>query len=82
LGNPRGGVEIVDPLRGSTPKPGEGSYCPSFLEAGRMAEKPLTSVIQDAYVRGVSTRSVDDLVKVPPARPVKYQRSGFDATDT
>jgi hypothetical protein len=28
-----------------------------------MAEKPLTAVIQEAYVRGVSTRSVDDLVK-------------------
>ena len=36
---------------------------PSFLEPRRMAEKALTAVIQEAYVQGVSTRSVDDLVK-------------------
>jgi putative transposase len=40
-----------------------GSYFPSFLEPRRMAEKALTAVIQEAYVQGVSTRSVDDLVK-------------------
>ena len=28
-----------------------------------MAEKALTAVIQEAYVQGISTRSVDDLVK-------------------
>jgi len=28
-----------------------------------MAEKALTAVIQEAYIQGVSTRSVDDLVK-------------------
>ena len=31
--------------------------------ARRMAEKALTAVIQEAYVQGISTRSVDDLVK-------------------
>ena len=35
----------------------------SFLEPRRVAEKALTAVIQEAYVQGVSTRSVDDLVK-------------------
>ena len=30
---------------------------------GRMAEKALTAVIQEAYIKGVSTRSVDDLVQ-------------------
>ncbi len=36
---------------------------PSFLEPRRTAEKALTAVIQEAYVHGVSTRAVDDLVK-------------------
>jgi putative transposase len=41
----------------------KGSYFPSFLEPRRTAEKALTAVIQEAYVQGISTRSVDDLVK-------------------
>ena len=45
------------------PKLRKGSYFPSFLEPRRMAEKALAAVIQEAYVQGVSTRSVDDLVK-------------------
>jgi len=45
------------------PKLRKGSYFPSFLEPRRMAEKALTAVIQEAYVQGVSTRSVDDLVE-------------------
>jgi transposase-like protein len=45
------------------PKLRKGSYLPGFLEPRRMAEKALTAVIQEAYVHGVSTRSVDDLVK-------------------
>jgi len=45
------------------PKIRKGSYFPGFLEPRRMAEKALTAVIQEAYVQGVSTRSVDDLVK-------------------
>jgi transposase-like protein len=36
---------------------------PSFLEPRRMAEKALTTVIQEAYNQGISTRSVDELVK-------------------
>jgi putative transposase len=45
------------------PKLRKGSYFPGFLEPRRMAEKALAAVIQEAYVHGVSTRSVDDLVK-------------------
>ncbi len=45
------------------PRLRKGSYFPSFLEPRRTAEKALTAVIQEAYVQGVSTRSVDDLVK-------------------
>jgi putative transposase len=45
------------------PKLRKGSYFPAFLEPRRAAEKALTAVIQEAYVQGVSTRSVDDLVK-------------------
>jgi len=45
------------------PKLRRGSYFPGFLEPRRMAEKALTAVIQEAYVQGVSTRSVDDLVQ-------------------
>ena len=45
------------------PKLRKGSYFPAFLEPRRLAEKALTAVIQEAYVHGVSTRAVDDLVK-------------------
>ncbi|MBM7488107.1 transposase-like protein [Bradyrhizobium sp. USDA 3686] len=45
------------------PKLRKGSYFPGLLEPRRMAEKALTAVVQEAYVQGVSTRSVDDLVQ-------------------
>ena len=45
------------------PRLRRGSYFPSFLEPRRTAEKALTAVIQEAYIHGVSTRAVDDLVK-------------------
>jgi len=45
------------------PKLRKSSYFPVFLEPRRMAEKALAAVIQEAYVQGVSTRSVDELVK-------------------
>jgi putative transposase len=41
----------------------KGSYFPGFLEPRRLAEKALTAVIQEAYIQGISARSVDDLVK-------------------
>src|ERR687898_2865877 len=45
------------------PKLRKGSYFPGILEPRRTAEKALAAVIQEAYVQGVSTRSVDELVK-------------------
>ncbi len=45
------------------PRLRKGSYFPSFIEPRRMAEKALTAVIQEAYIQGISTRSVDELVK-------------------
>lgn len=45
------------------PKLRTGSYFPGFLEPRSVAEKALTAVIQEAYIQGISTRSVDDLVK-------------------
>jgi putative transposase len=45
------------------PKLRKGSYFPGFLEPRRTAEKALTAVIQEAYVQGISTRSVDALAQ-------------------
>lgn len=44
------------------PKLRSGSYFPSLLEPRRRAEKALLAVVQQAYVEGVSTRKVDDLL--------------------
>lgn len=52
------------------PRLRKGSYFPSFLEPRRTAEKALTAVIQEAYVHGVSTRAVDDVVKAMGASGV------------
>ena len=45
------------------PKLRKGSYFPTFLEPRRTAEKALMAVIQEAYIHGVSTRAMDDLVQ-------------------
>jgi transposase-like protein len=45
------------------PKLRQGSYFPSFLEPRRTSEKALVAVIQEAWIGGVSTRRVDDLVQ-------------------
>ena len=45
------------------PKLREGSYFPSFIEPRRRAEKALLAVVQQAYIEGVSTRKVDDLLQ-------------------
>jgi putative transposase len=45
------------------PKLRQGSYFPPFLEARRSSEKALIAVIQEAWIGGVSTRRVDDLVQ-------------------
>jgi len=49
------------PLR--IPKVRDGTYFPSLLEPRRRSEKALLAVIQQAYVEGVSTRRVDDLLQ-------------------
>jgi putative transposase len=45
------------------PKVRPGTYFPSLLQPRRRAEHALLAVVQEAYVHGVSTRKVDDLVK-------------------
>ncbi|OYV66504.1 MAG: IS256 family transposase, partial [Acidiphilium sp. 21-66-27] len=45
------------------PKLRQGSYFPPFLEARRTSEKALAAVIQEAWIGGVSTRRVDELVQ-------------------
>jgi transposase-like protein len=47
----------------AVPKLRQGSYFPSFLEPRRRAEEALLSVVQEAYVNGVSTRKVEKLVQ-------------------
>jgi len=45
------------------PKLRRGSYFPSFLEPRRRSEQALVAVVQEAYVAGVSTRKVDQVVE-------------------
>jgi transposase-like protein len=45
------------------PKLRKGSYFPGFLEPRRTGERALVAVIQEAWIQGVSTRKVDDLVQ-------------------
>ncbi|MDZ7749467.1 MAG: transposase [Halofilum sp. (in: g-proteobacteria)] len=47
----------------SIPRLRHASYLPGFLEPRRAAEQALTAVVQEAYIQGVSTRSVDELVQ-------------------
>jgi putative transposase len=49
------------PLR--VPKLRQGTYFPGFLEPRRRAERALVAVVQAAYIEGVSTRKVDELVQ-------------------
>ncbi|MBM7826958.1 transposase-like protein [Microbacterium aurum] len=45
------------------PKQRQGSFFPSLLERRRRVDQALFAVVMEAYVHGVSTRKVDDLVK-------------------
>jgi transposase-like protein len=47
----------------SVPRVRDSSYFPSLLEPRRKAERALAAVVQEAYIHGVSTRKVDELVK-------------------
>ncbi len=53
----------LGPLNLKIPKLRAGSYFPPFLEARKTAERALVAVIQEAWIAGVSTRRVDDLVQ-------------------
>ncbi len=57
MGYPGGDIEL------QVPRVRDGSFFPSLLEPRRRAERALVSVVQEAYVQGVSTRRVDDLVQ-------------------
>jgi putative transposase len=54
---PAGDVEL------EIPKLRQGSFFPSLLERRRRIDRALFAVVMEAYVHGVSTRKVDDLVK-------------------
>src|SRR5918911_1575454 len=53
----------LGPMQLRIPKLRQGSYFPPFLEARKSSEKALIAVIQEAWIAGVSTRRVDDLVQ-------------------
>ena len=53
----------LGPLNLRVPKLRTGSYFPGFLEPRKPVEKALVAVIQEAWIAGVSTRKVDDLVQ-------------------
>ena len=50
-------------LNPRVPKLTQGSYFPGFLEARKRSEQALVAVIEEAWIGGVSTRRVDDLVQ-------------------
>jgi putative transposase len=53
----------VGTLEVAVPRVRDGSFFPALLEPRKRAERALLAVVQEAYVLGVSTRRVDDLVK-------------------
>jgi putative transposase len=57
------------------PKLRRGSYFPSFLEPRKRSEQALVAVIQEAYVAGVSTRKVDQVVETLGLRVSKSEVS-------
>lgn len=57
VSTPAGDLELA------IPKLREGSFFPSLLERRRRIDRALYAVVMEAYVHGVSTRKVDDLVK-------------------
>ncbi len=58
-----GATTLADDLDLEIPRVRTGSFFPSLLERRRRIDQALYAVIMEAYVHGVSTRSVDDLVK-------------------
>src|SRR6266446_7099284 len=77
----------LGPLSLRIPKLRQGSYFPPFLEPRKTAEKALVTVIQEAWIGGVSTRRVDEWVqatglsgisKRSPELPASAGRNSFD----
>ncbi len=56
------------------PRLRQGSYFPALLEPRRRSERALLSVVQQAYVEGVSTRSVTISPPTHTARPSRCER--------
>jgi len=59
----RGWDTRVGSIELRVPRVRDGGYYPALLEPRRRGERALVAVVQEAYVQGVSTRRVDDLVK-------------------
>lgn len=55
------------------PKLRQGSYFPPFLEARKVSERALIGVIQEAWIGGVSTRRVDELVQAMGRRRPRFR---------
>ena len=64
------------------PKLRQGSFFPSILEPRRRAEQTLAAVVQEAYVNGVSTRKVDDVVRALglDGPLFRWQQSAFSSS--
>jgi transposase-like protein len=60
---PRAWATRAGEIELAIPKLRRGSYFPSFLEPRRRSEQALVAVVQEAYVAGVSTRKVDQVVE-------------------
>jgi len=67
------------PLR--IPKLRDGSFFPSLLEPRKRSEQALLAVIQQAYIEGVSTRKVDDLVQALGIRADKSKLTPQQAAE-
>ena len=61
------------------PKLRQGSYFPGFLEPRKTAERALVAVIQEAWIQGISTRKVDDLVQAMGMSGISRARSRSSA---
>jgi putative transposase len=58
----------------------KGSYFPAFLEPRKAAERALVAVVQEAWIQGVSTRKVDDLVQAMGMSGISKSRCPSFAT--
>lgn len=66
-------------LQVGIPKLRSGSFFPELLEPRRRIDQALCAVIMEAYVNGVSTRSVDDLVSAMGVDSARARRSSWTA---